>query len=158
MLFKKKESCILAVCDGEAIPMNEIPDDVFSRGILGIGYGIKPKNGVFTSPTDGIVEVVTSTNHAYTVKTVDGIQILIHVGVDTVSLEGKGFKPFVSEGQRIKAGDVLCHADLEYISSHGIPTVSAVLVTDADAIEKIKYEFGSVQGGKSPVMYYRRKG
>ena len=157
MLFKKKESGLSAVCDGEVIPMSEIPDDVFSKGILGIGYGIKPSNGIIVSPTDGIIEVITSTYHAYTVKNVEELQIIIHIGVDTVSLDGHGFKSFVSEGQRVKRGDVLCHCDLEYISSKGISTVTSVLITDGEKIENIKYEYGRAEAGKGAVMSYRRK-
>ena len=158
MLFKKKEACLYAACDGETVPITEIPDEVFSQGILGIGYAVKPKNRIIVSPVDGIVEVLASSGHAYTLKTPDGTQVLIHIGVDTVSLGGVGFKSFVTEGQRVKTGDVLCHADIDYIESKGMPTITAVLITDADEIEKIKYEYGKAEGGKTPVMYYRRKG
>ena len=158
MLFRKKEDCLFSVGDGEAVPITEIPDEVFSEGILGIGYAVKLKNGIIVSPVDGIVEVIASTGHAYTVKTGDGTQILIHIGVDTVSLGGVGFKSFVSEGQKVKVGDVLCHADIEYVASKGFSTITAVLIADSDEIEKIKYEYGKTVGGKTPVMYYRRKG
>lgn len=157
MLFRKKESYLAAVCDGEAVPISEIPDEVFSGGILGIGYAIIPANRVIMSPVDGILEVVASTRHAYTVKATDGSQILIHIGVDTVSLDGVGFESFVAEGQRVTRGDVICHADIEYIRSKGMPIITAVLVTDAECIEKIKYEYGRSEGGKTPIMYYRRK-
>ena len=158
MLFKKKEACLYAVCDGESVPITEIPDDVFAKGILGIGYAVKPKNGIMVSPVDGIVEVIASAGHAYTVKASDGTEILVHIGVDTVSLGGIGFKPFVIEGQRVRIGDVLCHADVEYIDSKGIPVITAVLITEPECLEKIKYEYGKTVGGKTPVIYYRRKG
>lgn len=158
MLFKKREMCLYAVADGETVPITEIPDDVFSQGILGIGYAIRLQNGTIVSPVEGIVEVIASTGHAYTVKTADDCDILIHIGVDTVSLGGVGFKSFVAEGQRVNVGDVLCHVDIEYIDSKCVPTITAVLITNSNEIEKIKYEYGSAVGGKTPVMYYRRKG
>ena len=158
MLFSsKKEKTLLSVCDGEVIPTENIPDDVFSCGILGRGYGIKPKNGKIVSPVDGIVEVVTDTSHAYTVKNSDGLQILIHIGVDTVSLEGKGFNPCVREGQKIKAGDTLCIFDIEKIKQRGIPTETAVLVTNDDEIEIVKCKYGTAEAGVTPVLQYRMK-
>ncbi|MBQ8392149.1 MAG: PTS glucose transporter subunit IIA [Clostridia bacterium] len=159
MLFgSKKEKNLVAVCDGEVIPTEKIPDEVFSQGILGRGYGIIPENGNIVSPSDGIVEVVTDTSHAYTVKTNEGIEILIHIGVDSVSLEGKGFSPRVREGQRVKVGELLCSCDLDYISSMGISTVTAVLITNPEEIEIEKYMYGKATGGVSSAMYYRKKG
>ena len=159
MLFSlKKEKPIYAVCDGETIKTDLIPDDVFSRGMLGQGYGIKPKNGKIVSPVSGIVEVVTDTSHAYTVKSDDGAEILIHIGIDTVALEGKGFTPRVTEGQKVKAGDEICSADIEYIGSRGFPTVTAVIVTNCEEFEIKMCECGSVKAGGTPVLYYRRKG
>lgn len=158
MLFSsKKEKTLFAVCDGEVIPVESIPDDVFSRGILGRGYGIKPANGKIVSPVCGIVEVVTDTSHAYTVKNGDGLQILIHIGVDTVSLEGKGFNPCVREGQRVKAGDTLCICDLEKIKQKGIPTETAVLITNDENVEIVKCKYGTVSGGETSVLQYKVK-
>ena len=158
MLFSsKKERVLYAVCDGEVIPTEKIPDDVFSRGILGRGYGIKPENGKIVSPVDGIVEVVTDTSHAYTVKNSDGLQILIHIGVDTVSLEGKGFNPCVREGQRVKTGDTLCICDLEKIKQRGIPTDTAVLITNDEDAEIVNCKYGKSMGGKTPVLKYKLK-
>jgi len=158
MLFSsKKEKNIYAVCDGEVIPVENIPDDVFSRGILGRGYGIKPKSGKIVCPVDGIVEVVTDTYHAYTVKNSDGLQILIHIGIDTVSLEGKGFSPCVREGMSVKSGDVLCICDLEKIKQRGLHTEIAVLITNDDDVDIVKCRYGMAQGGESPVLSYRKR-
>jgi glucose-specific phosphotransferase system IIA component len=146
------------VCDGETLKASLIPDEVFSHGMLGEGYGIKPKNGKIVSPVCGIVEVVTDTSHAYTVKSDDGAEILIHIGIDTVSLEGKGFTPRVTEGQRVKAGDEICTVDFEYIGTHGFPTVTAVILTNCEDFEIKMCEYGMATAGKTPVMYYRKKG
>ena len=157
MMFSSKKKFLYAVCDGEVIPTESIPDDVFSGGILGKGYGIKPKNGKIVSPVDGIVEVVTDTSHAYTVKNSDGLQILIHIGIDTVSLEGKGFNPCVREGQRVKAGDTLCICDLEKIKQKGIRTETAILITNDEDAEIVSCKSGEAQGGATPVLQYRMK-
>lgn len=155
MIFSKKKKELLSVCDGEVINISKIPDDVFSQGMLGKGYGIKPTDGVFFSPVSGTVEVVTDTYHAYSIRTDDGLGILIHIGVDTVALQGKGFFPSVVEGQRVKGGQVIARADLDYISSMGYPTVTAVLVTDSEKISDVEYIFGMADGGRSAVMLYR---
>ncbi len=157
MFSGKKEKYLYAVCDGDVIPVESIPDDVFSGGILGRGYGIKPKNGKIVSPVSGIVEVVTDTSHAYTVKNDDGLQILIHIGVDTVSLEGKGFNPCVREGQRVNVGDTLCICDLERIKQRGIPTETAVLITNDEDAEIVKCKYGAAEGGITPVLQYKMK-
>ena len=159
MLFSsKKEKYLASVCKGEIIPTEKIPDEVFSQGIMGKGYGIIPEDGKIASPVDGIVEVVTDTSHAYTVKNGDGLEILIHIGIDTVSLEGKGFNPRVREGQRVRIGDTLCIADLEYIASKGFTTVTAVLVTNPELISIVKYNYGKADDEITPAMYYIKKG
>ena len=84
MLFQKKEKLILAVADGEAVPLNEVPDEAFSSGILGVGFAIAPTSGTVYSPVSGKIESITETRHAYTILTDDGLDVLVHVGIDTV--------------------------------------------------------------------------
>lgn len=156
-LFKKTQKCLYAVCNGKSTGVSEIPDEAFSGGMLGLGFAIEPSDRQFYSPVDGRVESVAETGHAYTVQTDDGLDVLVHIGVDTVQLHGEGFEPLVKAGDRVKAGTPLACADIDLIRSRGLPTVSAVLVTNPEKIVDIDYRFGSVLGGKDAVMYFRMR-
>ena len=92
MIFKKKQ-VLLAVTDGEAIPLSSVRDEAFASGMLGVGFAIEPSMGTVSSPVGGTVESVAETGHAYTIHTKDGLDILVHIGIDTVSLKGDGFLP-----------------------------------------------------------------
>ena len=157
MLFGKKTTvprALCAPCTGRAVPMSEIPDEAFSGGMLGVGFGIEPSEGHFCAPIDGRVESVAEAKHAYTLITDDGLDVLIHIGVDTVRLGGEGFFPRVQKGQYVKAGDVLADADLKLIAEKGLPTTVAVLITNPEKIENTEYEYGSVEGGRAAVMRF----
>lgn len=155
-LFKKTHA-LLAVCNGRAADISEIPDDAFSSGMLGLGYGIDPADGLFYSPIDGRVESVAESKHAITLRADCGLDILLHVGVDTVSLRGEGFSVLVKEGESVRAGQLLLRANLETVRALGLPTFTAVLITDTDRLDKTEYSFGSVAGGKDRVMTFRLK-
>lgn len=155
MLFQKKVKGLMAVADGKAIPLSEVPDEAFASGILGIGFAIEPDSGTVYCPTDGRIDSITDSKHAYTILSDDGLDVLVHIGIDTVELGGKGFLPMVSVGDRVKVGDVLARADLEVIRAAGKPTVIPVLVTDPDAVAHHDLIYGDVQGGKSEVLRYR---
>ena len=155
MLFQKKEKIILAVADGYAVPLSEVPDEAFSSGILGQGFAIKPTAGTVYAPASGTVESISETKHAYTLLTEDGLDILVHVGIDTVELKGEGFLPMVNVGDKIKAGDVLSRADLDLIKSKGYETVIPVLITNSEKLSKNDLTIGKVVGGKSEVLRYR---
>jgi glucose-specific phosphotransferase system IIA component len=156
MLFskKEKESALLAVADGEVVDLEKVPDEAFSSGVLGVGFAILPSSGVIHSPSAGKIESVTETGHAYTLLTEDGLDVLIHVGIDTVELKGEGFLTLVHEGQTVKAGDVLARVDLGVLRGKGLATHIPVLVTNPERLAKHDVSYGSAQGGKSRAMTY----
>ena len=156
MLFGKgRERELLAVCDGKSFEINKIPDEAFSSGMLGVGYGIEPSSSSIYSPVSGKIESVADTKHAYTITTDDGIDVLVHIGIDTVELGGKGFAPFVKEGQRINAGDEIARVDLDTIREAGFSTITAVLIANEEKIEKLSYKFNYVRGGYDRVVTYK---
>ena len=148
---------MLAVCDGASAPVSEIPDEAFALGLLGKGFAQDPENGTFRSPVDGKIENVAKSKHAYSIHTRDDLDILVHIGVDTVELNGEGFEPLVSEGQSVRAGDIIAKADIELIRSRGFNPITAVLITNPDKIENIAYKFGETIGGKDSIMIYEIK-
>ena len=118
---------IVAPIDGVMIPMEEIPDETFSSGIMGQCIGIYPESGEISAPIDGVVSMIAPTMHAISVKSDDGREILIHVGIDTVSLKGKGFKAQVSVGDKVSKGDVILTFDASEIEKAGLdPTVIVI--------------------------------
>ena len=118
---------IVAPIDGVMIPMEEIPDETFSSGIMGQCIGIYPESGEISAPIDGVVSMIAPTMHAISVKSDDGREILIHVGIDTVSLKGKGFKAQVSVGDKVSKGDVILTFDVSEIEKAGLdPTVIVI--------------------------------
>lgn len=157
MQFFKKKHTLLAVCNGRATDISEIPDDAFSSGMLGLGYGIDPSDGLFYAPVEGRVESIADSLHAVTLRSDCGLDILLHVGVDTVTLRGEGFSPLVKEGESVRAGQPILRADLEKIRQKGLPVFSAVLITETDRITQSEYALGQVVGGKDAVMSFRLK-
>ncbi len=124
---------------GKVIPREEIPDETFATGVLGDGVGIDPEEGVVYAPFDGEITNIFDTNHAVSLEG-KGMELLIHVGVDTVNMKGDGFKGFVKEGDQVKAGQKLIEFDIEKIKKAGYSPVTAVLLTNSDDVEG--YEVG----------------
>lgn len=155
-VFSRQRGALLSVADGRAIPLSEVPDEAFSSGMLGTGFAVEPDKGTIYSPVDGRVEGVTDSRHAYSIRSDDGLDVLVHIGVDTVKLGGAGFLPLVSEGDRVNAGDAIARADLGVIRAAGCRTVTPVLIANGEGLEGVKFKLGSVTGGKSPVMLYKK--
>ena len=135
-LFGKKEEInpnhVYAPLAGEAVAISEVPDPTFSSGAMGNGIAIKPTDGKVCAPVNGTVDMMFDTGHAVTLVSDNGIEILIHVGLETVGLEGKPFQVKVQNGQKVKKGDILMIADLEAIKAAGLPTITPVLICNTD--------------------------
>lgn len=145
-LFKKSEAgsaakaaapecaplAVYTPADGTIIPLNEFPDEMFSEEVLGPGCGILPTGNLVTAPFNGTVTQVTDTLHAVGLTSEDGVEILIHIGVDTVAMNGKGFKSHVRNDQKVHRGDALITFDRAAIKEAGHPDAIAVVVTNAD--------------------------
>lgn len=137
----KKESVaadIYLPMNGNVISLAEINDGVFSEGMLGDGVAVEPSDGVVVAPFDGVVQMVYDTKHALGLMSDTGIELLIHVGIDTVQLNGKCYDVVVENGQKIKKGDVLAKVDLEGIKDAGYRTVTPVIITNSDEFSEIK--------------------
>ena len=133
------------VADGEVIAISDVKDPVFSQKMMGDGFAVEPENGNIYSPVAGTVTSIFPTKHALGLLTDNGLEVLVHIGLDTVSLEGKPFEVHVAEGQKVAAGDLLVTADLEAIKAAGRETSTVVVFTNAQAIKSVTVEtFGKV--------------
>lgn len=126
------EKAIYAPIQGNVIPRDQIPDETFASGVLGDGVGIEPELGIVLAPFDGEISSLAETKHAVGISGPSGMEVLIHVGVDTVKMKGDGFTLFVSEGEKVRAGQKLMTFDMEKIRANGYPATSAVLLTNSD--------------------------
>lgn len=128
---------LVSPLDGELLPLSEVKDEVFSSGAMGEGVAIEPSQGVLHAPDDGRVVMTFPTGHAIGMKTKDGAEILMHIGMDTVNLQGKGFETLVDKGDEVKAGDELVKFDIDEIHSAGYIVTTPIVVTNSKDYEKV---------------------
>lgn len=121
---------IVAPCDGEVIPLSEVPDQVFSGGMMGDGVGFIPRQSEIVAPFHGKVKALFPTKHAIGIESTDGVELLIHIGIDTVKLNGEGFESFVKVGDEVAEGQLLMKVDLEYLQQHAPSIVTPMIVTN----------------------------
>lgn len=144
-LFKNKEKAampervVYSPLKGRCIALSDVNDPVFSEGMMGPGLAILPEEGKLYAPADGEITVAFHTGHAVALKTSDGMEILIHIGIDTVNLEGDGFQTHVTEGNQVKIGDLLVSFDIQKITDAGYDPTTMIVITNAG-------EFGSLTG------------
>ncbi|WP_428639954.1 sucrose-specific PTS transporter subunit IIBC [Schaalia sp.] len=128
---------VTAPLAGRIVPLESVKDESFARGLLGPGVAIAPAGGVVVSPVDGVVTVAFGTGHAYGLKAASGVQVLIHIGMDTVKLEGRGFTPRVAKGDTVRRGDVLAEVDWDLIREAGYDTITPVVVTNKKKFDAV---------------------
>ena len=149
--FKGVTDEVHSVADGQVINIEDVKDPVFSQKMMGDGFAVEPENGHIVSPVAGKVTSVFPTKHALGLVTDNGLEVLVHIGLDTVSLEGKPFEVKVSEGQTVAAGDLLVEADLDAIREAGRETSTIVVFTNADAIKSVNVEHTGKLAANAPV-------
>jgi PTS system glucose-specific IIC component len=138
---------ILSPLNGKAIPIEQVPDDVFAEKIMGDGVAIMPTDGAIHSPVDGTIATVAETLHAYGFTSEEGVEMLVHFGLETVALEGKGFTSHVQEGDSVKAGQLVAEVDMEFLKAQGINTVTPVVICDGADDETLSFTYGEVKAG-----------
>ena len=142
---------VYSVADGEVIALEQVKDPVFSQKMMGDGFAVEPTNGNIVSPVSGTVSSIFPTKHALGLVTEAGLEVLVHIGLDTVSLEGKPFTVHVAEGQKVAAGDLLVTADLDAIREAGRETSTIVVFTNADVIKSVNLEKTGSHAAKTVV-------
>lgn len=149
---EKSRSVVYSPLTGKAVPLEQVPDPVFSEKVLGDGVAIIPEDGRIVSPVDGQIESVAETGHAYGFSTEDGLELLVHVGLETVSLKGECFKVHVKEGDQVKKGDLVAEVDLAYLAEKNINPITPVLICSDIDSQDLKCAEGGVEAGKTAVL------
>ena len=128
--MKAKTISLKAVEDGRTIPMDEVNDQTFAQELLGPGIAIVPSNGTVVSPINGTIATVMDTKHAVCIQGEDGLELIVHAGLDTVELNGKYYQTYKEIGDQVKAGDVLLEFDLEEITKAGYDVTTPIVITN----------------------------
>lgn len=138
-LFNKRKLQIYAPVTGEIFTLDQVPDPVFSQKMMGEGIAIMPKNGNIHAPIEGTITLISETNHAIGLLSNDGTEILIHIGLETVSLKGQGFTVAVKTGERVFVGQLLIEVDWEYIRDNAKSIITPIVITNSTE-KNVQYE------------------
>lgn len=152
MTTTRSSIVVTAPFSGTLVPLSEVPDETFASGVLGEGIAIEPSDGLFCSPVDGTVETIAETKHAIGFAADNGLEILVHVGLETVSLNGEGFEILVKEGDKVKAGQPVAKADLALIRERGLKTITSIVLTGGADDMELHCADGIAAAGKTPVL------
>ena len=152
MTTTRSSIVVTAPFSGKLVPLSEVPDETFASGVLGEGIAIEPSDGLFCSPVDGTVETIAETKHAIGFAADNGLEILVHVGLETVSLNGEGFEILVKEGDKVKAGQPVAKADLALIRERGLKTITSIVLTGGADEKELHCAEGLAAAGKTPVL------
>ena len=152
MTTTRSSIVVTAPFSGTLVPLSEVPDETFASGVLGEGIAIEPSDGLFCSPVDGTVETIAETKHAIGFAADNGLEILVHVGLETVSLNGEGFEILVKEGDRVKTGQPVAKADLALIRERGLKTITSIVLTGGTDDMELHCADGLATAGKTPVL------
>ena len=145
--FKSKKSIIACPVNGEVLPITDSSDTVFSEKMMGDGFVVRPKDGEFCSPVDGTVSMVFETKHAIAFTTDSGFDVLVHIGMDTVKLNGQGYEILVNAGDKVKIGQKVASVDLEFIKGKGFSVETPVVITNLDGKEISLSKTGNLNSG-----------
>ena len=145
--MKRKPREVFSPIDGQIVSLESVNDDVFSKKMAGDGVAVIPVGTKFTAPIDGVVTKIFSTNHAYTIKSSKDLEVMVHIGLETVALKGKGFVRIANEGDSVKAGDSIIEVDLDYIKEHAKDIVTPILISDESNAKEVEKRYAIVKNG-----------
>src|SRR5262245_55338156 len=143
---------LVAPLSGHLLPITTVPDPVFAQKMVGDGVSIDPVSQSLVSPCDGTVTLIHSAGHAVTITTVEGVEVLMHIGLDTVMLKGKGFTPRVKTGQAVARGDVLIDFDADEVATHARSLLTQIVVTNMGLVRDLKTRSGDVVAGRDAIL------
>ena len=149
-------NALLAAQNGTIIPIEKLPDPVFSGKVLGDGYAIDPTDGKVLSPVSGTIVDVQDTLHAYCLETDDGLELLVHIGINTVELKGEGFRTKHKTGDRIRAGELLVTVDLALLRKKQILPYTIVLISNVDELQAIHPNYTEATAGQTVALTYEK--
>lgn len=150
-----KETKLVAPVTGRTIDLSKVPDEVFAGKMAGDGVAIEPTGDVIVAPCDGELTLVFKTLHAFAITLDNGAELLVHIGIDTVSLEGEGFQQLAEAGTRVKAGTPIIRIDKETILNKGFSLITPVLITNMDLVKELKTETDKdVEAGKDEIISF----
>ena len=149
----KEKQKILAPCEGEIIPLEGVSDEVFSSGIMGEGFAVLPTSKRFYSPVSGRVENAYRTAHAYSIVSDSGLEILVHIGIDTVELDGELFEGKVVTGDEVKAGELIAIADVDKILERGFDPVCVVVISNSERVHSTELNIGKCASSDTAMLY-----
>ncbi len=158
MSLFKKEITLYAVADGEIKELSATKDPVFSEKLLGEGYVLFLENDLIVSPGDGVVSSIADTKHAYTLSLDNGFTVLVHIGIDSVSLNGEGFTPLVGKGDRVQIGTPLCRVDRELLKQRQIRDCIPVVLPESDRLNRCSVFEGNAKAGETKAFTARIRG
>ena len=147
-------SAVFAPLTGQTVALDQVPDPVFSSKALGDGVAVIPENGKICSPVNGEVVTVAATSHAYGFQTEDGMDVLVHVGLETVALNGEGFKVYAKEGDKVKVGDLIAEVDLAFLKSKEINPITPVVICGGAEEKTMECAYGKAKAGKTAVIRF----
>lgn len=156
MFFKKKEKNLLAPVSGKTIEIEKVNDPVFAQKMMGDGFAIEPSDDTFYALCNGKLTALFPSNHAYGITTEDGLEILVHIGLDTINENGQGFTCNFQLNDTVKAGDAIIHMDSNYLKEKGYDLTTMVIFTNPKSYEKFQCTYGKeVKGGNDIVATYK---
>ncbi len=145
--LKRKVREVKSPADGQIVALESVDDEVFSQKLVGDGVAVIPMSNMFKAPIDGVVSKIFSTNHAYSIKSPKDLEVMVHIGLETVALDGKGFTRIANEGDEVKAGDVIIEADLAYIREHAKDIITPVIIMEESDVKEIDKKLNIVKAG-----------
>jgi len=147
-LFKPKKQIIFSPIDGDVVDLESVPDEVFSAKLAGDGLAILPRSNTFVAPVAGVLTKIFSTNHAFSIQTKSGLEVLVHIGLDTVELNGEGFKRLAEEGDTVTAGKPIICADIEFIKSKGKSILTPIVLNHEKNITIVTKNIHTMREGE----------